>query len=46
VSFVPERSQHVRSGLTIARRGQVSGHLQSLGALADAGDQHFLFVAD
>jgi hypothetical protein len=26
--------------------GQVSGHLQSLGALADAGDQHFLFVAD
>src|SRR5260370_33306591 len=42
----PERSQHLRQGLAIAQYGEVTGHAESLGALADAGDQHFLFVAN
>jgi hypothetical protein len=34
----PERSQHLRQGLAIPQYGQVSVHVESLGALADAGD--------
>src|SRR5882724_4832892 len=41
-----ERSQHLLQGLAIAQCRKVSGHVKSLGALADAGDQHFLFVAN
>src|SRR6516225_8795187 len=33
----PKRSQHVREDLAIAQYGQVSGHVEPLGALADAG---------
>src|SRR2546430_5431891 len=42
----PERNQHLLQGLAIAQHGQVSGHVQTLGAFADTGDQHFLFVAN
>src|ERR1700722_8494309 len=42
----PERRQYLLQGLAIAQHGQVSGHLKSLGAVADAGDQHLLFVAN
>ena len=42
----PEKNQHLRQGLAIAQHGQVSGHIESLGALADAGNQHLLFVAN
>src|SRR5260370_33630258 len=42
----PEGSQHLRQGLTIAQYGQVSGHAESLGPLADGGDQHILLVAN
>jgi hypothetical protein len=41
-----ERNQHLLQGFAIAQRGQVSGYGQSLGALTDAGDQYFLFVAN
>src|SRR5215472_8774599 len=34
----PEKSQDLRQGLAIAQYGQVSGHIESLGALADADD--------
>ena len=36
-----KRSQHLRQGGSIAQHGQLGGHVQPLGALADAGDQHF-----
>jgi len=42
----PERSEQVREALAVVRHGQVSRHLKSLGALGDAGHEHFLFVAD
>ena len=41
-----ERSEQVREALAVARHGQVSRHLKSLGALGDAGHEHFLLVAD
>src|SRR5215470_10605160 len=41
----PERSEQVREALAVMRYGQVSWHLKSLGALGDAGHEHFLLVA-
>jgi len=42
----PERNQYLRQGLAVAQYGQISGHVESFGAPPDAGDQHFLFVAN
>ena len=38
--------ERARQRFPIMRFGQAGGHLQPLGALADAGRQHFLFAAD
>ena len=35
-----------RQGLAIAQYEQIGGHVESLGVLRDAGDQHFVFVAN
>jgi hypothetical protein len=45
-NFAPKEATSLRQGFAIARHGQVSGQLQSLGALPDTGNQHFLFVAN
>src|SRR5262249_35493535 len=44
--LLPERNQQPRQGFSIVQGGQLGGYVKSLGALADASNQHFLFIAD